>query len=397
MFAPKVFDDGAAHPKIDTLGAGEVQFREGEKGILLSMENAAIGLTGLGVVCRYDQFHHRVLIRWKGRDERLTDDLVLLLRVEMNARYEKDFGPVHIGDAIKALALKNGFNPVTDMLGEAEALWDGVKRLDRLGPDYFHTEDTALARACFRKTMLAAVRRARRPGCKFDQILVLESPEGWDKSSAWAVLAGPENFSDADILGKDARAVQEELADVWVHEIADLSGLGRADIEQVKAFASRVNDRARGAYERYLKDQPRQSIEVGTTNSDAYLLSTTGNRRFWPFKLRARVEIDRLRADRLLLWGEAASAESAGETLVLDSSLWVDAAAAQEERRVIDPWEDELANLPDVLFKDAGGGYVTITNVAIHDHLGGTPWSQAEQRGGTQDCRDHAAARMGAH
>ena len=373
-FARAVFDDGTVHPKIDTLGPGEVQFREGEKGILLTMENAAIGLQGLGVVCRYDQFHHRVHVRWKGADQRLTDDLVLLLRVEMNARYEKDFGPVHIGDAIKALALKNGFNPVCEMLAEAEAKWDGVARLDRLGPDYFHTDDTLLARACFRKVMLAAVRRARRPGCKFDQILVLESPEGWDKSTAWAVLAGAENFSDADILGKDARAVQEELADVWIHEIADLSGLSRTDIEHVKAFASRTNDRARGAYERFLKDQPRQSIEVGTTNSDAYLLSTTGNRRFWPFKMLARVDIARLRADRLLLWGEAAAAERGGETLVLDAALWVDAAAAQEDRRVIDPWEDELMNLPDGLMKEVkeyGTTWQTITNVAIHDHLGG--------------------------
>jgi len=198
----------------------------------------------------------------------------------------------------------------------------------------------------------------------------MESPEGWDKSSAWAVLAGSENFSDADILGKDARAVQEELADIWIHEIADLSGLSRADIEHGKAFASRTNDRARPAYGRYLVDQPRQSIEVGTTNSDSYLLSTTGNRRFWPFRLGARVELARLKRDRLQLWGEAAAAESKKETLVLDEKLWGAAAVEQEDRRVIDPWEDELANLPDTVVKNAGGAQ-TVTNVAIHDHLGG--------------------------
>ena len=372
-FARAVFDDGVEHPEVPP--KGDVRFQRGKhKEILATKENAEIGLKGLGIACSYDQFHHRVHVQWKGRDQRLTDDLVLLLRVEMNARYEKDFGSVHIGDAVMTLALLNGFNPVVEMLAEAEKNWDGVARLDRLGPDYFHTEDTLLARECFRKTMLAAVRRARKPGCKFDQILVTESPEGWDKSSAWACLAGEGNFSDADILGKDARAVQEELGDVWIHEIADLSGLGRADIEHVKAFASRTNDRARGAYERYLKDQPRQSIEVGTTNSDAYLLSTTGNRRFWPFKLLSRVDLAALRRDRLQLWGEAARAESAGETLVLDAALWGDAAAAQEERRVVDPWEDELANLPDTLMKEVKefkDTYQTITNVAINDHLGG--------------------------
>jgi len=278
-----VFDDGDIPPPVPP-GRGAAKFKRGKHGeILATKENAEIGIVGLGAACSYDEFHHKVYLR---PGEKLTDHAVLLLRHELNTVYGKDFGTVNIGDAVVTLALLNGFNPVVDMLRGAEALWDGVRRLDRLGPDYFHTEDTALARACFRKTMIAAVRRARRPGVKFDQILVMESPEGWDKSSAWAVLAGEGNFSDADILSKDARAVQEELADVWIHEIADLSGLSRADVEHVKAFASRTNDRARGAYERYLKDQPRQSIEVGTTNSDSYLLSQTGNRRFWPFKIR---------------------------------------------------------------------------------------------------------------
>lgn len=353
--AGPVFDDGAEPPEVPP-GRGRVKFILGEKKQILSlMENAARGITGLGIACAYDEFHHRVFIqRPDGRSERLTDNAVLLLRVELNEAYGKDFGAVHIGDAVTALALTNGFNPVTDMLAEAEAAWDGVGRLDRLGPDYFHAPDTDLARRCFRKTMIAAVRRARRPGCKFDQILVTESPEGWDKSSAWAVLAGEENFSDADILGKDARAVQEELADVWVHEIADLSGLTRAEVEHVKAFASRTNDRARPAYGRHLLDQPRQSVEVGTTNAEAYLISSTGNRRFWPFSLSRPVDLKRLRADRLQIWGEAARAESGGETLVLDEKLWVAAGEEQEKRRVVDVWEDELENLAEVPIGGSG-------------------------------------------
>ena len=379
--AGAVFDDGVEPP--EPSGPAMVRFKRGaQKQILSTKDNAERALSGYGISCRYDQFHHRVLVERRcGTVERLSDHLVLILRGELNAAYGKDFGPIHVNDAITALALANGFNPVTDMLAGAEAGWDGVKRLDRLGPDYFHTDDTALARECFRKVMLAAVRRARRPGCKFDQILVVESPEGWNKSSAWAVLAGEENFSDAPILGRDARAVQEELADIWIHEIADLSGLNRAEVEHVKAFASRTNDRARGAYARHLTDQPRQSVEVGTTNADAYLLSTTGNRRFWPFRLGAPVDLARLRADRMLLWGEAAAAESAGETLVLDAALWGAAGAEQEARRAIDPWEDELGNLvpmPAGAVAPVGcerievwNGDEFISNLSIHEYLAG--------------------------
>ena len=127
--------------------------------------------------------------------------------------------------------------------------------------------------------MIAAVRRVRKPGCKFDNITVLESPEGWNKSSAWRVLAGDENFSDASILGHGAREVQEQLAEVWIHENADLAGMKKAEVETVKTFASRQSDDARPAYGHFLKKQKRHSIEVGTTNNDEYLQSQTGNRR----------------------------------------------------------------------------------------------------------------------
>lgn len=371
-FAVQAFDDGAVPPALPPKSA--VKFIVGKtKQILSMMENAKRAIMGLGLVCRYDEFHHRAFIeRADGTPPaRVDDKAVLMLRDEITAAYGKEFGLVHVGEAIMTLAYLNGFNPVVEMLAGAEALWDGVARLNRLGPDYFHTEKSRLAAACFRKVMIAAVRRARSPGCKFDQILVLESPEGWDKSTAWRVLAGDENFSDADILSKDAKAVQEELADIWIHEIADLAGLSRADVDHVKAFASRTNDRARPAYGRFLLDQPRQSIEVGTTNAETYLVSITGNRRFWTFKMDARVDIAALVRDRLQIWGEAAAAEAAGETLVLDEKLWGDAATAQEERRVVDPWEDELMNLPDMAIKDIGGGEEGISNVAIHNHLVG--------------------------
>ena len=90
--------------------------------------------------------------------------------------------------------------------------------------------------------MIAAVARARVPGIKFDQITVLESREGFNKSTAWRVFAGDENFSDESIIGKDSREVQEHLAEFWIHENADLAGMKKAEVETVKAFASSMTD-----------------------------------------------------------------------------------------------------------------------------------------------------------
>ena len=205
--------------------------------------------------------------------------------------------------------------------------------------------NSKLNAAFFRKTMIAAVARVRQPGCKFDTILVIEGPEGYNKSTAWRLLAGNENFSDEPVIGHAAREVMEQLGGVWMCEAADLAGMQKREIETVKAFASRTVDRARPAYGRMLKEQKRHSIIVGTTNSDSYLQSQTGNRRFWPAKVLAPVDLEALKADRLQLIGEAAHYEAQGESLFLDQALWGAAAVEQEKRRVRDTWEDTLAHL----------------------------------------------------
>ncbi|MBE7608034.1 VapE domain-containing protein, partial [Salmonella enterica] len=116
--------------------------------------------------------------------------------------------------------------------------------------DYLNAEDTLVNRAFIRKTMIAAVRRARHPGCKFDNITVLESPEGWNKSGFWRVIAGDQFYSDESIIGRQSREIQEQLSTVWIHENAELAGMKKQEVETVKAYASRQEDIARPAYGR---------------------------------------------------------------------------------------------------------------------------------------------------
>jgi predicted P-loop ATPase len=325
-------------------------------GPIPSMHNARLAIIALGIVCKRDTFHNKTLFGY--RDDaapphvlsvmlgEVSDNGIIRLRQVISDHFAIDMKDAATRDAVMSLALDHCFDPVCDMLDQAEGEWDGVKRLDRMAVEYFNCADTPLNRAIVRKTTIAAVRRARHPGCKFDNILVMESDEGWNKSTAWRVLAGDENFSDVSILGHGAREVQEQLSEVWIHENADLAGMKKAEVETVKAFASRQSDDARPAYGHFLLKQKRHSIEVGTTNSDEYLQSQTGNRRFWPLKLLAPINIELLKRDRLQLWGEAAKYEAVGESIVLDSKLWPAVGAEQEKRRVKDPWEEILNNIP---------------------------------------------------
>lgn len=344
-----------------------------------SMHNARLAIAAMGLECSYDTFHDKMMFGYRDDVQRtvepmfgeVTDHGILSLRRFLSDRFGFDLTEQHVRDAVISMALERCFDPVRDRLDQAEANWDGVKRLDRMAAEYFNCEDTKLNAACVRKTMIAAVARVRNPGCKFDTILTLEAPEGWNKSTTWRVLAGDENYSDESIIGKNSREVQEQLAGVWIHENAELAGMKKAEVETVKAFASRQVDRARPAYGRFLKKQPRHSIEVGTTNSNEYLQSQTGNRRFWGMRVLKAIDLEKLKVDRLQLWGEAAHYQSQGESLTIDDAMWPDAGAEQENRRVKDPWEAVLADMPEVVEDRKWDGVleqytVTTTHWIIH-------------------------------
>jgi predicted P-loop ATPase len=191
--------------------------------------------------------------------------------------------------------------------------------------------------------LVAAVRRVRSPGCKFDEMVVIENEDqGTDKSTMLATLAVRDDwFSDDLPLHISGKQVVESLRGRWVVEAAELSGMKRADVEHLKAFLSRQIDRARMAYGHFVTEVPRQCIIVGTTNAVEYLKDTSGNRRFWPVRVK-KFDIAALRRDRDQLWAEAAEREAANASIRLDPKLWPSAEKEQEQRLTRDPWCDML-------------------------------------------------------
>jgi predicted P-loop ATPase len=104
---------------------------------------------------------------------------------------------------------KNPHHPIREYLDRLRR--DGVNRIDGWMTTYLRAANTPLTAAMGRIVLVAAVRRIRRPGTKFDCILVLEGAQGGGKSTAIKILAGSENFSDQDILTLDPKAQMEAL------------------------------------------------------------------------------------------------------------------------------------------------------------------------------------------
>jgi predicted P-loop ATPase len=325
-------------------GVKKVEFTKGsEHGPpLKTMANIRVALLKMGITSlRYDEFLCNTLVDGMPADWRMgpiLDDAVVdrlwgLADERFRLKVSKDMVRTTLTDTSR----RHVFHPVRDYLSSLK--WDGVERVDKWLSTYGGAKSNEYVDAVGRLWLIAAVRRIRRPGCKFDQMLVLENPEqGNNRSSAMALLAVHEDwFSDDFPLHVRGKEIIESTRGHWIIEASELSGMRKADVEHVKSMLSRQIDRARMAYGHIPDNERRQWVAVGTTNDTDYLRDDTGNRRFWPVRV-GRFDLDALRRDRDQIWAEAAALEAKGASIVLDPGLWPRAREEQDQRLELDPW-----------------------------------------------------------
>ncbi len=282
--------------------------------------------------------------KYSYRRRRLTD------RDDSSIRHylEKAYGISHVSktnDAMLVWSQKTEFHPVRDYLNSVE--WDGEKRVDSVFIDYQGAEDCAYTRIVTRKTLVAAVARIFNPGVKFDNVPVLVGKQGAKKSSLIAKL-GRQWFSDSfsfNMLAKNETKAYESMQGVWITEIAEMSGMAKAEVEAVKHFVSKTEDRFRVAYGRKTEIFPRQGIFIGSVNMDDFLLDPTGNRRWWPIRIDTSKAVkdvftDLTDAEVSQIWAEAVQMYKKGETLYLPENMAAIAAEVQEAHTKQHPWSE---------------------------------------------------------
>ena len=264
------------------------------------------------------------------------------------------YTPSKLKGILLAIAAERGYHPIRDYI-ESLPAWDGVPRVDTLFVDYLGAADTAYTRAVARKMMVAAVARVYRPGVKFDSVVVLNGPQGMGKSSFFARLGG-RWFSDSLTIGdmKD-KAAPEKLQGYWILELGELAGLKKVDVETVKAFITRQDDKFRHSYGYSVEDHPRQCIIVGSTNNgDGFLRDITGNRRFWPVTCTTSGKHRPWEVAEVVdqLWAEAYRLFQQGETLYLPPEIERMAEAEQTEALESDVREGMIAEYLEKLLPE---------------------------------------------
>lgn len=290
----------------------------------------------------FDVFNHREVVKDNLPWRKVTPETSYLSDRDMsNLRhyFEKFFNIASapkIEDGLAVILEKHQFHPVKEYL--TALVWDGEPRIDTLLIDYLGVADNAYTRAVTRKTLAAAVTRIFRPGCKFDYVLTLVGRQGVKKSTLISKLGG-RWFSDSftTVLGKEA---YEQLLGAWLIEVAELSGMRKADVETVKHFVAKQADKYRSAYATRPEDHPRQCIFIASTNDRISNKDLTGGRRWWfvdVHEFAPRYDVSAItEAEVAQIWAEAVQLYKKGEKLYLPPALETMAREVQEEHTETD-------------------------------------------------------------
>lgn len=304
-------------------------------------------LTNFVTILRYDQRLHEIaynehscgisirdaeLLPWDQLKPGWSDADLASLTAYLDRVYHI-FSPSKLKNALLTITAERSFHPIKEYL-EGLPAWDGKKRLETLLIDYLGAEDSSYVRAVTRKTLVAAVARVYEPGIKFDTVLVLSGPQGIGKSMFFAKLGGIWFSDSLTISDMRDKTGAEKLQGFWIMEIGEMNGIKKVEVETVKSFASRQDDKFRVAYGTVVESHPRQCVICGTSNSQHFLRDVTGNRRFWPVQVTGECSLHPWNMDKPLLeqiWAEALTLYNAGEELILKGNDAEMAAEKQQE------------------------------------------------------------------
>ena len=259
------------------------------------------------------------------------NDVTLLSNLFSNvAGFESD---KKLRNVITEAALDNSYHPVKQYLESLE--WDGVPRVETMFTTFLSAKDCELYHVYAKLFMIAAIKRVYKPGCKFDNMLVLQGEQGNGKSTFCEKLAVNDKwYNDNIIIADRDKDSLLYMQDAWIVIMDELDAWNKADSNAAKGFMSKRSDKFRAPYAQNSEEHPRHCVFIGNTNDETFLKDSTAitERRYWVIKTEGNWETSR---DKIKLM-----------TPEMIDQLWAEAMVMYKENKDI-----ELV-IPPELYKD---------------------------------------------
>jgi predicted P-loop ATPase len=261
------------------------------------------------------------------------------------------------------IARQTSYDPVLDWIDGC--VWDGKPRLVTWLHQACGTPLDPYHQAIGRNVIGGIVKRARHPGTKHDEVMILIGKQGCGKSELTKAVAGrPEWHTDSVAFEGRPQDIIPQLHGKLVIELSELDGMHKREAGHIKRFLSTQTDNYTAKYDAFANDHARRCIFIGTCNLEHPLVDDTGGRRFYPVRIPAgtRINIAWLRENLDQLIGEAAALDAAGETFGIPESVWAAAAVVQETARTVSAVEElvlQWFTKPDT---PGGSGYFVLSS-----------------------------------
>lgn len=291
----------------------------------------------------------------------IDDDDECRLKVYLAKKHNLEPSTNIIHEAIVQMAHENIFHPIKEYLNNL--VWDGKPRLDNWLVRATNADNNAYTQAISKKIICALVKRIFEPGCQYDYLVVFEGKQGIFKTTLVRTLGG--EWYAPMILSSSDKDIVDIMRGKWILEIEDMKDFKKTEIEHIKAFLSRTQDRIRLAYRRNTRDFPRQCVIVGTINPEGnnqYLRDTTGNRRFFPIECHGKIDIDWLKKYRDQIFAEGMQTYKEEALYITGEEAKIIAIQYQEIREQSEAWQDVVF---DYLKNNPQLEYITPTDLLL--------------------------------
>jgi hypothetical protein len=161
--------DAALFSRVDMAHPEDFVRDNKDRIVAKSLDNIRLALARLDTTITYNAFAREVQMDGVAADDDAVDLLWLAIDDTFHFRPSKEV----LRTVIRGEAHASSVHPVRAYLDSV--VWDGTPRLHTWLINYGGAPDSPYARAVGTLPLIAAVRRIRHPGCKFDELLILES------------------------------------------------------------------------------------------------------------------------------------------------------------------------------------------------------------------------------